>query len=69
MNDAGRKNMNSQYIMKKYKCLDEDGLAKVGASIQSGDIYINKKVPVVSQEVKDKLKVIGLGNDEVSWND
>jgi DNA-directed RNA polymerase beta subunit len=49
MSQSGRKNANSQYIIKKYKCLDEDGLAKVGASIQSGDIYVNKKVPVVSQ--------------------
>lgn len=52
MNQAGKKNMNNQYIMKKYKCLDEDGLAKVGASLQSGDIYVNKKVPVVSQQVR-----------------
>ena len=49
MAESGRKNMNNQFIMKKYKCLDEDGLGKVGHSIQNGDIYINKKVPVVSQ--------------------
>jgi DNA-directed RNA polymerase beta subunit len=49
MNESGRKNINNQYIIKKYKCLDEDGLPKVGVSIQSGDIYVNKKVPVVSQ--------------------
>jgi DNA-directed RNA polymerase beta subunit len=41
--------MNNQFILKKYKCLDEDGLPKVGASIQNGDLYINKKVPAVSQ--------------------
>lgn len=43
-----RKNFNNQFILKKYKCLDEDGLGKVGYSIQSGDIFMNKKVPVVS---------------------
>lgn len=48
MQEAGRNNINTHFI-KKYKCLDEDGLAKVGASIQSGDILVNKKVPVVSQ--------------------
>jgi len=35
-------------MFKKYKCLDEDGLPKVGHSVQSGDIFVNKKVPVVS---------------------
>lgn len=38
----------SQYFIKKYQCLDEDGVGKVGHSIQSGDIFVNKKVPVVS---------------------
>lgn len=41
--------MKNLFIIKKYKCLDEDGLAKVGVSIQNGDLYMNKKVPVVSQ--------------------
>jgi DNA-directed RNA polymerase beta subunit len=45
----GRRGWNNQFVIRKYKCLDEDGLAKVGANLQSGDIYVNKKVPVVSQ--------------------
>ena len=50
MAEGGRRNViNNQFIMKKYKCLDNDGLAKIGASIQNGDLYVNKKVPVVSQ--------------------
>jgi DNA-directed RNA polymerase beta subunit len=59
----------SQYFVRKYQCLDEDGLAKVGYSINSGDIFVNKKVPVVAPEVKDKFKVLGLSQNEVSWSD
>ncbi len=38
--------------MKKYQCLDEDGLAKVGHNILSGEVYVNKKVPVVTGDPK-----------------
>jgi len=40
------------YLLKKYQCLDEDGLAKVGHNIQSGEVYVNKKVPVVTGDLK-----------------
>lgn len=49
MEQQGRRNWNNQFVMKKFKCLDQDGLAKVGANLHTGDIYVNKKVPVVSQ--------------------
>lgn len=49
----------SPYFLKKYQCLDEDGLGKVGHNILSGDIFVNKKVPVISTDSKDlNLKTI-----------
>ncbi len=42
------------YLMKKYQCLDEDGLAKVGHNIQSGEVYVNKKVPVITGDAHEK---------------
>jgi DNA-directed RNA polymerase beta subunit len=47
-----KKNLSS-FFLKKYGCLDEDGLAKVGSNIQSGEVYVNKKVPVQSGDVKN----------------
>jgi len=43
----------SGYMLKKYQCLDEDGLAKVGHNIQNGEVFVNKKVPVTSGDMKD----------------
>lgn len=40
--------------MKKYQSLDEDGLAKVGHNILSGEVYVNKKVPVVTGDSNEK---------------
>lgn len=33
---ASEKKNLSSYFLKKYQCLDEDGLAKVGHNIQNG---------------------------------
>ena len=41
---------------KKYKNIDEDGLPKVGHKINNGEIYINKKSPIITQEVKEQIK-------------
>lgn len=34
--------------MKKLHAVDRDGLAKVGYALNNGDIYVNKKVPIIS---------------------
>lgn len=59
----------SAHYLRKYQCLDEDGLGKVGKSIQSGDIFVNKKVPVVAPEAREKCKTFGLSQNEMSWVD
>lgn len=41
-------------MMKKYRCLDEDGLGKVGHNIQNGEVFVNKKVPVVSGDTNER---------------
>lgn len=38
--------------MKRFQCLDEDGLGKVGHNVQSGEVFVNKKIPVVQGDVK-----------------
>lgn len=64
-----RKPQISQYMVKKYHALDEDGLGKIGHSLLNGDIFINKKVPVVASEARDKVKTFGLNPQEISWSD
>ena len=63
---ANDKKHLSGFLLKKYQCLDEDGLGKVGHNIQSGEVFVNKKVPVVSGDLKDisfqKLQ------ENLSWN-
>lgn len=52
--------------MKKYQCLDEDGLAKVGHNIQNGEVFVNKKIPVLqdpSEKSAQKLQ------ETISWKD
>ena len=33
--------------MKKFRNLDDDGIAKISSEVSSGDIYINKQTPNV----------------------
>lgn len=33
---------------KKFHALDEDGMARIGESLNSGDIFINKQTPVMT---------------------
>lgn len=40
---------NLHYINKKYKNIEEDGLPRVGQKVNNGEIYINKKTPVITQ--------------------
>lgn len=53
-------------MMKRYQCLDEDGLAKVGHNIQSGEVYVNKKVPVVQGDAK-RMDIQKL-QESLSWS-
>jgi hypothetical protein len=32
---------------KKFQALDHDGLAKIGVPLNSGDLYVNKKTPMI----------------------
>lgn len=64
---ASEKKNLTGYMMKKYRCLDEDGLGKVGHNIQNGEIFVNKKVPVVSGDTNEKsLQKL---QERISWND
>jgi len=60
-----RKNL-SGYFLKKYQCLDEDGLAKVGRNIQSGEVFVNRKVPVVGDSSERDLRKL---QESIKWND
>lgn len=46
LSQVEKKNLN--FAKKKYKSIDEDGLPKVGSFVNSGDIYLNKKTPIVT---------------------
>jgi DNA-directed RNA polymerase beta subunit len=35
-------------MLKKFRALDKDGLARVGEELRDGDIYVNKHVPDTS---------------------
>ena len=41
------KEKHRQAMFKKYHALDETGIARVGESLASGDVYINKYSPVL----------------------
>ena len=49
---ANDKKHLSGFMMKRFQCLDEDGLGKVGHNVQSGEVFVNKKIPVVQGDVK-----------------
>ena len=34
-------------LNRKYQALDKDGLARIGSKLQNGDIFINKKMPII----------------------
>jgi DNA-directed RNA polymerase beta subunit len=63
---ASEKKNLSSYFLKKYQCLDEDGLAKVGHNIQNGEVYVNKKVPVVTNLSEQNMQKL---QESVRWND
>jgi DNA-directed RNA polymerase beta subunit len=62
-----KKNIN--IIKKKYKSIDEDGLPKVGHFVSHGEIYINKKTPIVTTEIKGKLKSLNFTHDDIEYID
>lgn len=62
-----KKNIN--FAKKKYKNIDEDGLPKVGHFVNNGEIYLNKKTPIVTSEIKDKLKNLNFSQDDIEFID
>ena len=44
---AGNNKDKNQKVFKKFHALDETGIARVGESLNNGDIYINKYSPVM----------------------
>ncbi|KAG5440448.1 hypothetical protein PCK2_000476, partial [Pneumocystis canis] len=48
----------------KYETLEEDGLAGVGEKIESGQIYINKQIPI---NANDNKIATGIQQHELSW--
>lgn len=42
-------NKKSSAMNKKFHALDEDGMARIGESLGSGDVFINKYAPVISE--------------------
>lgn len=56
----------SGYLLKKYRILGEDGLAKVGHNIQSGEVYVNKKSPNISADPLEKGQKL---QQRYSWRD
>ncbi len=46
INQVEKKNI--YFAKKKYKSIDEDGLPKVGHFVNNGEIYLNKKTPLVT---------------------
>ena len=53
------------FVKKKYRSVDHDGFPKVGHFVNNGEIFINKKIPVVTSEIKDKLKNLSFTQDDV----
>lgn len=53
---------------KRYQALDNDGLARIGAKLQQGDIYVNKKVPIVPPGTS-KSDLIGLNYSDLSYSE
>ena len=54
--------------MKKYRCLDEDGLAKVGHNILSGEVFVNKKVPIVGGDPSERASFAQIQKN-LTWQD
>jgi DNA-directed RNA polymerase III subunit RPC2 len=44
------KEKHKQAMFKKYHALDETGIARVGESLASGDVYINKYSPSLTND-------------------
>ena len=49
--------------------MDHDGLPKVGQIVNSGEIFLNKKIPIVTTEVKDKIKNLSFSEDDIEFID
>jgi len=42
--EDARKN-NRRKVIKKHRCLDKSGISRVGETVSSGDVYVNKEIP------------------------
>ena len=53
INTHTRKGRELPKHLKKYRALDDDGMAKVGFSLEQGDIFLNKEIPEKTQLQND----------------
>ena len=45
---------------KRFHALDEDGMARVGESLGSGDVFINKYAPVINESQMGYMNQVDL---------
>ena len=57
------------FMTRKYQALDHDGLARVGAKLQSGDIFVNKKMPLIPPGAYSKGGIYGLNPGDLKYAD
>jgi DNA-directed RNA polymerase III subunit RPC2 len=51
----------------KHRHLEQDGLARIGASLSTGDVFANKMVPVLPPESLTQGNLLLLKGDQVEW--
>lgn len=57
------------FLKKKFRSVDEDGLPKVGHFVNNGEIYVNKKIPILTPDIKEKIKNLSLTESDVAYID
>ena len=56
-------------VNKRLHAIDESGTARVGMPLRKGDIYINKKIPVIRAEYHKKGMMYNIKTELIEWKD
>lgn len=65
----GKPGKRGNFGNKRLHGIDESGMARVGVPLRSGDVYVNKKVPVIPAEAYKKGMMYDIKPQDLSWKD